>query len=397
MSWSFAISAQEMIKFLGKKWLEREKSTYLRKTFSLKKRREFSIKGAKHFLCIQMNSIGDAIMTQPAWATLRSFLPEATIDLICRPHIAPLFANDPAINSIFPFESHKYRPWLFKDINRLERIYLEQKYDSLIDFSALPLSAAACARESAPPSIGFRRVIGAPLEEIDIGFAYDRSFSYSEKAPLRDLMIKMVSPWSKVYLKKRFPTLSLNDDAIQKAQTLLRKKGVEAKGFIVLHPGAKWPPRRWPIYYWRDLIKWLRANLPLALLVLGGEQDKNVVYEILNGSSDSHVFPVISDHIGLSSAIIKMSWLCICNDSAAMHIAAAVGTGSISIFGPGAPERTAPSKEEGCTILYDKMFCSPCNQYYSRERCRRGINFCMWAVKPEIIYRKIKEITLQTV
>lgn len=132
-----------MIKFFGRKWLEFEKARYLGKNLS-KKRKEFSFQEAKSFLCFQMDSTGDAIMTQPAWASLRSSLPEAKIDLVCRPHVAPLFKEDPAIDSIFSFQNHKHRSWLFQGIDRLEKLWSEHRYDLLIDFTALPLTALAC-------------------------------------------------------------------------------------------------------------------------------------------------------------------------------------------------------------------------------------------------------------
>jgi len=78
-----------------------------------------------------------------------------------------------------------------------------------------------------------------------------------------------------------------------------------------------------------------------------------------------------------------------------MHIAAAVGTKSIALFGPVSPSRSAPSEGKEFNAFYEDMFCSPCTLYYSRERCRRGINFCMYAIKPENVLTKMEEIFLK--
>jgi ADP-heptose:LPS heptosyltransferase len=368
-----------------------EKAICLKKNLS-KKRRPFSVERAKSFLCFQMNSIGDAIMTQPAWASLKSLLPEARIDLVCRPHIAPLFKEDQAVHSIFSFENRRHRSWLFKRIPRLEKLWWERKYDLLIDFTALPLTAVACARESAPPSIGFQRLFDTPFDKIDLGLAYDKTFPFSEEAPLPDLMVKLVSPWVDGNFENRSPRLTLSNNTIQEANGLLEAKGLVEDKFIVFHPGGKWPPKRWPLIHWRALMELLKGGPHLRVLFLGSQEDSPSIQDILKGLNGIYAQSLICDQTDISAAIIKRAVLCVCNDSAAMHMAAAVGTKSISMFGPVRPERSAPSEDKGCNILYDDMSCSPCTLYYSRSRCRRGINFCMYAVKPETVYRKIKQI-----
>ena len=103
-----------MIKNTIKKILEFNKISYLKRTILTKKRKALSIDNVRSILCIQMNAIGDCIMTQPVLAEIKSKIPNAKIDLICRPHIAPIFKNDDSIDSIFQFDTKKYRNWLFK-------------------------------------------------------------------------------------------------------------------------------------------------------------------------------------------------------------------------------------------------------------------------------------------
>jgi len=69
-----------MLEIVAKKWLEFETFGYLRSNIPKKRRREIPSEGVTRFLCIRMNTIGDTIMTQPAWSTLKSALPDAYID-----------------------------------------------------------------------------------------------------------------------------------------------------------------------------------------------------------------------------------------------------------------------------------------------------------------------------
>ena len=381
-----------MIEHLAKSCFEFQKAKHLQRSISRKKSRELNLDSPSRFLCFQMNAIGDAIMSRPAWIQLRSAFPNVRIDLICKPHVAPLFREDLCIHAVFPFRTQRLRPWLFKDNFQLKNILNEGKYDFLIDFTALPLTAAVCANEPDPLSIGFQRWIDTRGGRIDLGLAYDLTFPYSETDSIRKLMGQLVSPWAGVDDDKRIPFLKVNHSATQKAHGILKEQKLKEGQFLVLHPGAKWLPKRWPISCWRKLISLLKENLPMPLVVLGSSEDEALINGILTESGNSHTRSLLLTEIDLSSAIIKMASLCVCNDSAAMHIAAAVGTRSVSLFGPVSPERSAPSKEEGCHVFYENMFCSPCTLYYSRDRCRRGLNFCMYAIKPELVYKKIQEI-----
>jgi len=299
---------------------------------------------------------------------------------------------DPAIDSIFPFENHKYRPWLFKDSQRIRNIIKTGGYDLIIDFTALPLTVGVCAKEANTPSIGFKRFLNLSNGQIDLGLGYNLSFSYSDTDAIRDLMLRLVSPWNEELNAKSQPRLFFSRKTIEKARDLLTQSRVGNEKYIVFHPGAKWKPKRWPIRCWRALIEMAKDDSKYKIIILGGKDDIESVQRIIYGLEKSDGVALICDQVDMASVIIREAVLCVCNDSAAMHIAAAVGTPSVTIFGPVSPSRSAPSNEEGCHVLYDDMFCSPCTLYYSRNRCRRGINFCMYAIKPRTVFRNIEQV-----
>jgi lipopolysaccharide heptosyltransferase II len=383
-----------MIKYIAKKTLENNMSTFIKKTILNRNKRPLSFDKLKNILCIQMNAIGDCIMTQPVFAALKSIIPDARIDLICRPHIAPIFKNDPSIDSILTFRTEKYRNWLFKKRFQLEGMLRNGNYDVLIDFTAIPLTAAICSKDGVPPSIGFKRLIRTTKGNIDLGSAYDLYFDYSESLPIRDLMFRLISTWSSKGTPQYVPHIYLNDMDIKEAVKILNKKHLREKKYIVLHTGAKWIPKRWPKSYWKKLIEISANHTVLPYLIVGNSTDKDFIFDILDLCNSKEVSVVFNQNLTIAAALIKMSRLCICNDSAAMHISAAVGTPSIAIFGPVSPKRSAPTIDEGCNVMYNKEFCSPCTLYYSKKRCRRGLNFCMRAINPEKVFNKIEELLL---
>jgi ADP-heptose:LPS heptosyltransferase len=384
-----------MLKSLAKTYFELQKTRFMRARLARTQGRAIGLHDRSRVLCIQMNAIGDAIMTQPAWAALKDSNPENQIDLLCRSHIAPLFRLDPNINDILAFNPRKYRLWLFEDGGKLSDIVFSERYDAIVDFTALPLTAGLCGQENAPPSLGFRRPIRFWDKALDIGQAYDLTFPYSEEEPLRKLMVNLVAPLTKGNGHSKRPVLWTANHVAANAKERLSKVGIEGPGFVVIHPGAKWPPKQWPVAHWRFLIDLITKELLGPVLVLGGPSDDHLVRAITEATSSAAVRALILSEIEATAAIIKQASLCISNDSAPMHIAAAVGTKSIALFGPVSPSRSAPPPEEGCTVVYHPMFCSPCELYYSRNRCRRGLNFCMHAIRPEKVFAEATRILQQ--
>lgn len=360
---------------------------FVNKVLSKKKSRPIDLSGSKRFLCLQMNAIGDAIMTQPAWAAINRSFPDATIDLACSPHIAPLFENDPTIHRIHRLGKRKYQQWLFDDFDGVRQALGRINYDVIVDFTALPLTAILCAQDNMPASIGFQRPIRSWGGVLDLGLAYELTYPYSEDAHWRTLMLDLVTSTCKIKCDEFAPKIYIDRESIQKASALLFSHGLKERSFITIHPGAKWSPKVWPTQYWQILIRTLREKMHESVFILGGVADQKIIDDILLDGSD--VPHYISTDIKLSAALLQLSALCICHDSAPMHIAAASGVRTAALFGPVLPSRSAPLESEGCRALHHDMFCSPCTLYYSRERCRRGINFCMHAISPDEVSRVV--------
>jgi ADP-heptose:LPS heptosyltransferase len=262
-------------------------------------------------------------------------------------------------------------------------------YDVIIDFTALPITAVLCAQDNMPSSIGFQRSIKSWGGVTDLGRAYDFTSPHSEETHWRTLMLDLVAPLCETTDFEFAPKIYVDSDSVRKASALLSRHGLKEKSFIAFHPGAKWPPKCWPTQHWQTLSQTLREKIDEPVFILGGVADQKIIDDILLDSRMVGVPHYISTDIKLSAALIQSSKLCLCHDSAPMHMASALGVRTVALFGPVLPSRSAPLESEGCRALHHDMFCSPCTLYYSRERCRRGINFCMHAISPDEVFRAV--------
>jgi ADP-heptose:LPS heptosyltransferase len=363
---------------------------YFFKILTKRKRRKLTGLGdIKNILCLQMNAIGDVLMTRPALSLIHLANADMTIDLVCKPHVAHIMSMDRIVSEVFPFSPRRFAPWHFKNQKKLKRLIIKNNYDLVVDFTGLPLTAAICAKKWCPPSLGFNRKIRTGMSSLDLSLAYDRTFDYSDSQSLAEMMISLVRPLGNGHNGARYPFLELNISAKKSAKKILQNKGLDNRKFVLLHPGGKWPPKRWPPAYFRRLAEMIVTRWDIPCVFLGNSEDRHLIDTILEKKSDPQIGQIISDDLAVSASIISVAAICICNDSAAMHIAASVRTPSVAIFGPVHPQRSAPLEEESCTPIYAGMFCSPCTLYYTRNRCKRGLNFCMQALKPEYVLEKV--------
>jgi ADP-heptose:LPS heptosyltransferase len=116
----------------------------------------------------------------------------------------------------------------------------------------------------------------------------------------------------------------------------------------------------------------------------GEEHQLEISRQRFAGNEKVHF--VASDDLLDTSAILKEASLVLGNDSGPLHLASALGTRVLGLFGPSSPELTAPRNAEG-VFLYKKVECSPCDQ----SRCARPDNSCMNLISADEVFQTAVE------
>jgi heptosyltransferase-2 len=146
---------------------------------------------------------------------------------------------------------------------------------------------------------------------------------------------------------------------------------------VALCPGAVGPSKRWPTAAYRAVASRLAAN-GMAVWVLGGPGEQPLAQEIVEGLG-----PQVRDLTGhdLRNAILALATAraAISNDSGLLHVAAALGTPSIGIFGPTSPWHWAPLNPLAAAVQAEiELDCRPCH----KPVCRLGHHLCMREIPP---------------
>jgi heptosyltransferase-2 len=162
------------------------------------------------------------------------------------------------------------------------------------------------------------------------------------------------------------------------AESWLAARGV-SPGFVALAPGSIWGTKRWPHF------AGLAAALDRACVVVGGAEDEPLAAAIVAVARHRAVSAAGALSLRASAALIQRAAVLVTNDSAPLHLATAVGTPVIALFGPTVPEFGFGPRGEGDAALgRDGLACRPCSRH-GPQRCPLGHHRCM------------RELTVETV
>lgn len=320
-------------------------------------------------------------MATPVLADLRHKWPKARITAMCQSNVAPLLKYDPNIDELYSYKrpSGWGRTSLHGEITQTLR---HGEYDLGVLLTNSLSSAWWFWRGRVKNRIGYA--------------THSRSLLLNKAVPLpadketQHLVItyKMLLEPLDVPLSNSEPRLYLSDEERQAASDLLRKQGVTLgqNALIGINPGAAfgsakcWLPERFV-----EVTKHLLENPNLFVLYFGDPAGAPLVNQIGKQLPDSRVINLAGKTtIREAISLIEKCTVFLTNDSGPMHIAAALKTPLIALFGSTSDVKTGPY---GCgTVIHKHVECSPC---YQRE-C--PIDFrCMKRIGAEEVYQEVQK------
>jgi lipopolysaccharide heptosyltransferase II len=173
---------------------------------------------------------------------------------------------------------------------------------------------------------------------------------------------------------------------------LLKAVGLSnSRDYVAMNPTARWWTKRWPIERFAQLADLIQdSGFPVVLI--GAESDIPEIQRLQSLTRRSPVSIAGRTSLKQLAAFLRRGRLVITNDSGPMHLAAALGTPVVALFGPTDPARTGPYRYLSPSITHfvvrKPVECSPC---LSRS-CRMGDHRCMMQVEVEDVFENVKKI-----
>jgi heptosyltransferase II len=329
-------------------------------------------------LVVAPNWIGDAVMSTPALANLRQGLPKATIDLLVPRRVAPLFDDHPHIDRLVIRDERQ--PWR----SRLAQVIALRRcgYQMVL---LLPNS--------------FRAALDAWLlrSPIRLGYATDgRRWLLTHAVPAAagqpphqiEAYLRLVAALG-LPIVERVPTLAPTKQAEMQAEHLWAAQGLGRQDRVIgICPGAAFgPAKRWWPERFAALADRLIASGRFRVVFFGSPDEVPLVERIRSQMTRGAVSLAGQDTLGSFMALAARCAVVIANDSGSMHLANAVGTRVVALFGPTDPRRTAPSAAPA-TVLHRDLACSPC----FCTTCPYSDHPCMRSIEVDDVYRAVLDI-----
>lgn len=319
----------------------------------------------KTVLVLQLDEIGDVLLSTPALHLLRQIYPKAKIIVAARRAGYEILLGNPNMDQLVLVDLPRFSATTAQmpaDIKKIKQALptvksqlpasMDLGIDLRADLRTIYLLKKLGARQRISQSIrggGFWLTHIVPY----LGLRHE----VERKMGIIHYLDPTVPLPSNLRLE-----IAVNTDNKRRAGEILAQNGVEITDkYVVFHPFAGWKPKEWPADRFVQIAKYLVADYHQKVVVIGSAGEKEAAEKIACAVGVSAVNLAGQVDLKATAAIIAGAKLFIGNDSGPMHMACAVQTPVIALFGQNTPKRYGPWQNKNVTI-YHPVECSPCAQ-----------------------------------
>ncbi len=320
--------------------------------------------------------VGDMVMAQSLFKLLKMRLPKCTIDVVAPAWSLPILNRMPEVRNAHVLEVKHGEGGIEKRF-RLGRQLRSKNYAQAIVLPRSFKSALVPFFAKIPKRTGFKGEMRyGVLNDIR---PFDKTYLDQTVKRFSFLGLAHVSDECKVFQ----PRLNIDPDNIQRCIVEL---DLDPDRFTVaLLPGAEFgPAKQWPASHCAELLKQIDAAGAQTWL-LGSAKDRAFAQKIIDQAGGVGTNLCGNTQIGDAIDLIARADVAVANDSGLMHIAAAVDTRVVAIYGSSSPEFTPPLSDKA-TINWLRLSCSPC---FNRQ-CKFGHYNCLNQISAETVFNQLE-------
>ncbi len=333
------------------------------------------MKNIRKILVINTAFLGDVILTTPLIRELKRTLPFAEIHILVIPQNEIVFKYNPYLSKIHVFDKRDKSKKLSHLVKLIRRIKNEH-YDAAISITKsstssiiMYLSGIACR----------------------VGFSRQKLLTNRVKADrdkhVRERYLYLLSPFTSEIVDTD-TEIFIGESEKKVVADILRQYKAQGKILIGIAPGSVWTTKRWLKEYFIELILKLKEIAAIVFLI-GGKDDMELCADICSATSDYAINLAGRLTVLKSAELIRRLDLMITNDSAPLHLANAVKTDVISIFGPTVKAFGCyPYRENDIMAEIHDLDCRPCSKH-GGNTCPEKHFRCMKQISPGMLYKAV--------
>ena len=349
---------------------------------------------ARRVIAVRLDNLGDVLMTTPALAAIKETLPQSHLTLLASPSGSALAPYLPFINDVIavraPWVKHAFPP-TDSEVHRTAAVITEGQFDAAVIFTTYT--------QSALPAALLMMLAGIPLR-----LAHVRENPYqllTNWVREREPTIARHEVERQLDLVRTIGITTANDRLrmvlrradFEAARSRLSQAGIDPESpYLVVHPGASAPSRRYPADRFGAAAGLLAREWPVQIVFTGTADEAHLVNAACQQISDDVVVASLAGEldVGEFAAVIADASILITNNSGPAHIAAAVGTPVIDLYALTNPQHT-PWRVQSRVLNFDV----PCRNCLSSV-CTQGHHLCLNGVTAGEVATAALELLRQT-
>ena len=308
-------------------------------------------------LVVRLRSIGDTVLSTPSLFALRRFLPNAQIDILVEDWVAPVLDEHPHVDNVVVLERGGF-------VSRV-RMALELRsigYDVVYNLHGGTTATFLTRATGASHRVGLKTYQYAQLHNHPapsplLLWGQQKTHSVEQQLALLG--------WTGVPVTDRPRThLAVTAAAVAAVNERLVEAALADRQIALIHPATAFATKQWATENFARVAESL-AGRGIAPVVIGAPHER----EIINALMDESSIRIISLDLSLPevAALAARSQIFVGNDSGIAHIAAAVGTPSVVIFGSSNVAHWRPWNKAAAEVVLEEMPCQPCHGYFCEK------------------------------
>lgn len=334
----------------------------------------------KRILVVKLDHLGDVLLATPVFSNLSQAYPDAELHALVGAWSRVVLERHPDVNKVLEYNSPAFcrtgSPTSLKQTFQLYRALRRQKYDLMVELRNDWRIVCFSLLRVAP-----KRLDRATLQVAN-KFGFARFTGIHETTRNLDVLDKAGIP-----TPMKTTTFSVTAEDKKWASNFLTAHQInEERPLIAIHPGSPIPLKRWMPERYAELADWLIARKRAKILFVGVADEMPIITEIQRLMQAESINIAGRTTLTQLASILHISNVFIGNDSGPMHLAAAVGTRTIGLYGPGDPTRFGPVGTK-CRTIQSQTDCPPCRG----TTCRFGKDGCMSKIQVADVIQTLEE------
>src|ERR1044072_7106527 len=311
----------------------------------------------RRVLVVRLRSIGDTVLATPSLFALKRFLPNAQIDILVEDWVAPVLDNHPHVDNVIVLE----RGGLMARA-RVARELRAANYDVVYNLHGGTTATFLTRATGARHRVGFK------------SYQYGQLHNHQAPSPLLlwqqqkthtvEQQLALLGCTGVPVTDRPRTNLGISPKAAETVARLLDEAGLSEQNIALIHPAAAFATKQWAVEKFARVVEFL-AERGFTSVAIAASDEQALLEQLRSETTVKVVTLALS--LPEVTALAARSQLFVGNDSGIAHIAAAVGTPSVVVFGSSNIAHWRPWNRAPAEVVFEEMPCQPCHGYFCEK------------------------------